>query len=54
MFIFQESVRMSGSKVLHITVTVKLVRLTEINLNKPYSIFRNSDVPLTQFLFGMI
>jgi len=42
-FIFQESLRMSESKVLHNTVTVKLVRLTEINLNKPYSKFRNSD-----------
>jgi hypothetical protein len=54
MFIFQESLRLSGSKVLHNSVTVKLVRLTEMNLNKPYSKLRNSDVFLTQFLFRMI
>jgi hypothetical protein len=39
---------------LYNTVTVKLVRLTEINSNKPYSKFRNSDAFLTEFLFRMI
>jgi hypothetical protein len=38
-FILQESLRLNGSTVLHNTFTVKLVRLTEINLNKPYNKF---------------
>ena len=45
---------MTGNEVLHNIVTTKLVRLTEIELNKSHSKFRTSDISLMHFLFVMV
>jgi hypothetical protein len=45
---------MTGNEVLHNIVTTKLVRLTEIELNKSHSKFRISDISLMHFLFVMV